>query len=743
MLPGKPRSTPLMKGTVVHSLKGRMRIKCRALQYLEELREQLEQAFALSSSVFLAVRLNFRIGTALIHYDHQRYSQNEVLELFEDILSAYSLTAYRKAKEAARQENGVERNISDMTVQEVVRRISLSTAVIGYEALLAKRLNLGQVLGLDKGPLGRFLSLPGAASLYLSRSLLRSGLGALTTDKRPNADTLTLTSIVASLLLGKGMSALMITLLSDVAELMTIYTMERTRDSIRGMLSLNEDFVWKVEEDGGIRRFPITQVLPGDRVLVHTGEKICVDGAVVSGEAVVDEAAITGEYMPDIKKRGDPVFAGSVLKSGTITVETRKAGDDTVVSRIIHMVEEAAGQRAEIQSYADKISNYLVPFNFALAFATLVATRSPVRALNMLVIDYSCGIKLSTATAFTAAINSAVKSGVLIKGGNYIEALSQADTLIFDKTGTLTEGKPNIVQIATASRSISEEHVLELAGAAEEMSSHPLADAVLSHCRRLQLALPKHGETVTVVGKGMQTEVGGKTVRVGSASFLEENGVSRGSLDKLSGQLPDNGATLVYVAEDNRLLGVLAIRDKTRENMRKAVNNLRYKGVDEILLLTGDRREQARAVATEIGVDAFHAQLLPEDKAKMVLRLQSRGSRVVMVGDGINDAPALAFADVGLTLGGKSTDIAIESSDITIQSDNPMMLPRIMELSQKTMSTVKQNFGLVIGINTLGLLLSGAGVLSVFWGAVLHNSSTILVVSNSLRLLFHPMDKGV
>ncbi|MDF2922124.1 MAG: cation-transporting ATPase [Paenibacillaceae bacterium] len=733
------QNAPLMKGIIVHSQQGRIRIRCLALKHMRELHVQLEEGFA-AQSAFSAVRLNYVIGTALIHYDHGRVGADQVMEIFEEVLSPFSLHAYKKAKETAYADNVTERNISEMSAQDVLKRIALSAGVIGYEALLSKRLNLGQTFFGWSGRYSRFFSLSGVTSLYLSKSLVKSGLGALTAEKRPNADTLTLTSIVASLLLGKGMSALTITLLSDIAELMTIYTMEKTRDSIKGLLSLNEEFVWKVEEDGEIRRCPVEQVLPGDKVLVHTGEKICVDGIVVAGEALVDEAAITGEYLPDMKQAGHQVFAGSILKNGNLTVETRKAGDDTVVSRIIHMVEDAAGQKAQIQNYADKISNYLVPFNFLLAGVTFLATKSPVRALNMLVIDYSCGIKLSTATAFTAAINSAVKNGVLIKGGNFIESMARADTLIFDKTGTLTEGKPNVVQIVTASRDITEARVLELAGAAEETSSHPLADAVLSYCRKQQIVIPKHGEIVTVVGKGMMTEVDGRTIRVGSVTFMEENGID--PVGRL-GHLPGNGATWVFVAEEERLLGALAIHDKTREHMRKAVNNLRHKGVHEILLLTGDRMEQAEAVAGKIGVDAYEAQLLPEDKARIVLSLQANGSKVVMVGDGINDAPALAFADVGLTLGGKSTDIAIESSDITIHSDNPMLLPVIMGLSQKTMGIVKQNFGLVIGINTLGLVLSGAGVLSVFWSAVLHNSSTIFVVSNSLRLLFHDMDKGM
>ncbi len=504
------------------------------------------------------------------------------------------------------------------------------------------------------------------------------------------------------------------------------------------MIDLNEEFVWKQDENGAVKRISVEDAKVGDKIVVHTGEKICVDGKIISGEAIVDESAVTGEYVPHIKKIGSEVYSGTLVKNGNIVINTERAGDDTVVSRIINLVEDAACNKAKVQDYADKFSNYLIPFNFFLAGATYLATKSATRALNMMVIDYSCGIKLSTATAFSATINNAVKNGILIKGGNYIEALAEADTLILDKTGTLTEGKPEVLDIVTA-QDITSRELIEIVSAAEETSSHPMASAILSKAKSEGIKIPKHGEVITHIAKGVETNIDEDIIRVGNKTFLKENNIDI-TLEDEAFNLKKKGQSIVYVAQNEKLLGVIGIQDKMRENMKKSLNNIRYQGVDEILLLTGDIEDQASIVASKVGVDGYEAELLPEDKAKTILKLQSKNSKVIMVGDGINDAPALAYADVGVSLGGGCTDAAIETSDVVIQTDDPMALPAVMNLSKKTMKVVKENFGLVIGINTLGLVFSAAGVLPVFWGAVLHNSSTIFVVSNSIRLLFSKIE---
>ena len=583
------------------------------------------------------------------------------------------------------------------------------------------------------GVIGKFTSMQALASLGLSAPIAKSALDGLKRDLRPNADFLTVTSIVASLLLGNANSALMILALSDLAEMMTAYTIEKTRSSIKQMLSVEEGSVWRVKEDGGLERCPIAETRAGDLIEAHTGAKIAVDGTVRSGSAVVDQSAITGEFVPVERHEGDEVFAGTVVKNGNIRIEARKVGDETVVSRIVGMVEASELKKAPIQRYADRFSNYLVPLNFLLSLTVGLATRNPQKALKMLVIDYSCGIKLSTATAFSAAINSAVKQGILIKGGAYIEQMSEANTVLLDKTGTITEGRPKVVSTQVLVDDMDEKEVLALAMAAEETSSHPLAGAILAYGAEQGVKIPAHTEVVTEVSRGSRTEVEGRTVRVGNLKFMRENGVSARHA------LPEPGGAIAnYVGVDGEIVGVLFAMDSPRENVRRAVNSLRYDGVGDIELLTGDMDAQAALVAELIGADGYQSQLLPEEKAEAVLKLQTHGNGVVMVGDGINDAPALAYADVGISLGGKSTDIAIETSDVVISRDDPMMIYALRRLSRETMRIVQQNFAMVVGINTVGLILGASSGISVMMSALMHNMSTILVVANSLRLMFFP-----
>ncbi|WP_330665089.1 heavy metal translocating P-type ATPase [Tepidibacter sp.] len=734
MIKKKNKRKPLLKCEVIHSIDGRIRLGCRAFKYLFEQKEEIEKKIQNIKSIKSA-KISVVTKNILIYYGGDSINQEEIIGIVEDTISLYSMIAYKGEREDKTKVSVKERSIQEEPVEDILKRIVSTTAVIGYSLFNRKN------KVISKGILGKFTTIPAIASIGLSLPIIKSGISSLRNSYRPNADALTATSIITSILAGKDSSALTIILLSDIAELLTSYTMSKTRNSIKDMLSLNEEFVWLQLDDKTVKKVQISSIKKDDLVVVHTGEKICVDGEVISGEAVVDQAAVTGEFMPAIKRKEEKVFAGTVVKNGTITIKTEKAGDDTAVARIIHLVEEASHRKASIQAYADNFSAYLIPFNFILAGITYMVTKSSSRALNMMIIDYSCGVRLSTATAFSAAINTAVRNGILIKGGNYIERLAESDTLILDKTGTLTEGKPQVLSIIPANKDISEKEVIEIAAAAEETSNHPMAIAVLSKLRQSDWDIPVHGKNKVHIARGIETTIGEDKIYAGSKVFMLDNDVDISILEDEVKTLISNGEGIIYVARNNQLVGILGIQDKLRDNMKKAINKLRYQGIDDIALLTGDLKEQAEIVANKMAVDRYEAQLLPEDKAKQVLSIQSKGSKVIMVGDGINDAPALAYSDVGVAIGGGMTDVAMEASDVTIQSDNPMLLPGIVDMSNKTMNIVKQNFGMAIGINTIGLLLGAVGTLPVFWGAVLHNSSTILVIANSLRLLVYDVEK--
>ena len=711
-----------MHGTAVSSLKGRLRLNVPGLEFLFEERNEVAQALGKIAGV-QRVRVTPRIGSVLLEYDEQRTAASEVLNQTNLVMARYAMNANRVR-------HSDEKGESTMTVKRLVGRLAVNAA--GF--LLGNTVFKGSLFG---NKLGIINSIPALCSIGLSAPMVRGAWEGLKKDLRPNADFLTVTSIVASLMLGNGNSALMILALSDIAELMTSYTIEKTRASIKQMLSVETGDVWKVLEDGRLEKTSIDKIQAEDTLEIHSGEKIAVDGVVVQGSAVIDQSAITGEFVPAEKHPGDEVFAGTVMKSGNIRVRAARVGDKTVVSRIVKMVESSELKKAPIQRYADQFSNYLVPLNFLLCLVVWLATHNPQKALKMLVIDYSCGIKLSTATAFSAAVNAAVRKGILIKGGAYIEQMSGANTVLLDKTGTITEGKPHIVSMQVVVPDMTEKEVLSMAMAAEETSSHPLASAILAYGRSMGAEIPEHDEIITEVSRGSRTVVDGEVVRVGSLKFMKEIHVAAPDGMQISGVGIAN-----YVGVGSRIVGVLYAMDEVRQNVRRAINSLRYEGVGEVQMLTGDMDEQARLVAQEIGADGYRAQLLPEQKADAVLKLQTQGNGVVMVGDGINDAPALAYADVGISMGSKSTDIAMETSDVVINKDDPMTLPALRRLSSETMKIVHQNFAMVIGVNTVGLILGAASGISVMMSAVLHNLSTILVVGNSLRLMvFPPMEE--
>ncbi|SHJ77961.1 heavy metal translocating P-type ATPase [Propionispora hippei] len=587
---------------------------------------------------------------------------------------------------------------------------------------------------------GLFSTLQLARSAYVlfaARKFIVSGVRSLAVDRQPNADTLTTTAVFASIIGGKPESSLTLLSLSNLAEMLTTYTAERARKHISQLLHLDQQFVWKAEADGHEIKVSLDSIKAGDRVSVHLGEKICVDGKVIAGAAAVDQSSITGEYVPAEKTIGDYVYAGTVLQNGYLMILVEKVGDDTALARIVHMVEEAQTRRAPVQNFADRMSNMLVPISFIAAGLVYGITKDWQRVLNMLFIDFSCGLKLSTATAISAAIGQAASRGVLVKGGNYIEALASIDTVVLDKTGTITVGKPQIIAIQTADQ-VPEEELLLLAASAEYHSAHPLASAILEYVSDKGWDIPPHKHTETIVGHGIRAEIPdfkefcGGQILVGSLRFMKENDVTMTVLDY--DFAADHGYNLIFVAREQELLGLLIVSDPIRPTWKKTINQLRRRGVDEVVMITGDTEAVAKHVASTLDLDAYHAGVLPEDKATLVTRMQRR-SQVLMIGDGINDAPALAFADVGVAMGGRRTDIAVESAAITINSEDPLVLSEVVSLGKTTMNIVRQNFSATIAVNTAAMLLGAVGRTNPMVSALIHNAATIGVVLNSARLL--------
>jgi cation-transporting P-type ATPase C len=570
-------------------------------------------------------------------------------------------------------------------------------------------------------------------SVSTSLDVIKDGILSFFKNRKANANTLTAASIFASLYTKNPGSALVITIMSTISECLTEYTSEKTKEYIHSALELDTKYAWRVNAQGIEEKVAIDQVRAGDTVVVFTGEKISVDGIVSHGYGTVDESSITGEYMPKEIGEGQQVYAGSVLQHGQLTILVEKVGNDTAISRIVQLLEEAQEKQASIQNKANRLAEKMVPVSFGLALFTFLLTRNVHRALNMLVIDFICGIKLSTATAFYASIGRAAKQGALVKGSNYIEEMAQVETIILDKTGTITEGAP-VVQRVISCDGYEQEEVIRLAAVAEKNSSHPIADAIVKQAEEWKIEIPVRDENAqvnTVIGKGITTFLQGKQIVVGSLRFMKELKVN---MDHLVQQL-EKDENMIYVAYNKTLVGVISIFDRIRSGMHRAVHQLRNLGIHDIIMLTGDKRTVAKEMAQRLRLNWYHAETLPEDKVKYVKQYR-RNSTVMMVGDGINDAPALAHANIGVTMGGKRTDIACESSDIIITSDNPKVLPELVGLSKKTMNIIKQNFIATFLINGGAILLGALGIISPIAGAAIHNAATIGVVLNSTRILW-------
>ena len=723
----------LLTCEVVHRLRGRIRIKSKAFKYVgNSLKSEIEKQL-LQVRYIKSVEISLITGTILIYFEDISLSDQNLINLIQNTLNSHIFEICKNEKIEKSSKYVIERKLQEESPKEIMKKIIATAGLLGYN-LFFKSKSTVALTGIRK-----FLNYNTLSTLALAMPVLKNGINSLIKNKRPNADTLSSSAIISSIFLGKESAALTIMFLEEVSELLTVYTMEKTRGAIKDMLSVGENYVWKEISEDNVKRVPIEEIQKDDIIVVQTGEKISVDGKIIRGEALIDQSSITGEYMPIKKSVGDDVYAGTIVKNGNISIIAEKVGDDRTVSRIIKLVEDANFNKADIQNYADTFSAQLIPLNFILAGIVYASTRSITKAMSMLVIDYSCGIRLSTAVAFSAAINTAAKNGILVKGSNFIEELSKAETVIFDKTGTITEGKPKVQSIEVFDNNMSENEMIGLAGAAEEQSSHPLATAIMTEIKDRGIEIPKHSKIKTVVSRGVETKVGkgkeAKVIRVGSKKYMLENNVNLTAAIDAERGIISRGEIGLYIAQDDKIIGLIGVSDPPRENIKKAINRLRNYGVDDIVLLTGDLRQQAETIASRMSMDRYESELLPEDKAKNILKFQSKGSNVIMIGDGVNDAPALSYANVGVALGSTRTDVAMEAADITITQDNPLLVPGVIGLSKNTVKTIKENFAMVIGLNTFALVLGATGILAPIYASVLHNSTTILVVMNSLKLL--------
>lgn len=553
---------------------------------------------------------------------------------------------------------------------------------------------------------------------------------------RVGADALVAAVTVASLVLRESVVALSVLWLLNIGEYLLDLTVRRTRRALSELVGGTADAAWIRLDDGTEVQVPIDTVEIGDAVVVHVHVAIAVDGEVIDGEAIVDQSAISGQSLPVSMGVGSRVHAGSVVLRGRLVVRAAAVGSQRVIGRIISRVEEAQHDWAPVHTVGQNFSRRFVPASFILSAITLVLTGDVRRVMAMLLIACPCAVVRSTPTANSAAIGNGARRGILIKGGSHLERAGQVDAIVFDKTGTLTVGHPVVTNIVSLHKDWRPEEVLAYAASSEVHSRHPLAEAVLRSTEERHISIPPHEQCEVLVGLGMRTWVDGRILLLGSPSLLRaaKVRVSKKAADWVD-KLRRQAQTPLLLAVDGKLVGLISLRDEVRPEAADVLNKLRANGIRRIVMLTGDHADAASAVAGELGIDEWRAEVSPEDKLEVVRALQDEGYVLGMVGDGINDAPALASADVGITMGLGGTDVAVETADVALANDNLQRLLDVSDLGARAGKVIGQNYGMSIAVNSAGVLIGAGGALSPGLAAILHNASSIAVVANSSRLI--------
>lgn len=640
---------------------------------------------------------------------------------------------------------------------------ALLTALSGLFALLGWLADPGGARGLAVWGMSGLPGLAGgnliaARTLYLLTILiggyptLRKGVSSLRV-RRFDIHALMTIAVSGAIAIGEWSEGAVVSFLFGVSEALESYSMDRARRSIRALMDISPREA-TVRRGGQELRLPVDQIEVGDLLMVRPGEKIAMDGRVRTGHSAVNQAAITGESIPVEKGPGAEVFAGTLNGQASLEVEVTKLVADTTLAKIIHLVEEAQAQRAPSQAFVDRFAAVYTPV--VVALAAVIAAAPPLffghpwgpwayRALALLVVSCPCALVVSTPVALVSAIGNAARHGVLIKGGVHLENAGSLRAIAFDKTGTLTAGRPEVTDVVPlGGRTVDQ--VLSLAASLEARSEHPLAQAIVRRASSLNVPIRPAEGFESITGKGARARVGDEVIYVGSPRFFAELGALGGSraatgvapaanAAEAIGRLQEHGKTVIAVGTQSEVYGLIAVADTVRQTSRLAVTELKRAGIERTVMLTGDNAATARAIAAQVGVDEVKAELLPQDKVAAVKELGARYGRIAMVGDGVNDAPALATATVGIAMAGAGTDAALETADIALMADDLSKLPFAMRLSRAALGVIRQNITFSLVIKALAFLAVFPGWLTLWLAILADMGATIIVTLNGIRLV--------
>jgi len=681
--------------TLVHAIPGRIRLRAEGFDDGDDL--ETFEAFFRDQPGVEAVSLNPGCRSVVLQYDPAQLATEEVIALAER--AAEEPEATRRARK-----NGQDGKDAG-TLSWLTLGLSSVAAILG-ESVLAPWLL-------------------GAAAI----PIFARAFDAIVEKGKLNVDTLDAAATAVLAAQGQIRTASIMVWLVSLGDFIRDLTLARSERAVLDLFDGKVHSAWVVR-DGKKVQVEVEEIQEGDEVVVYPGELIPVDGEVLAGQAMVDQKMLTGESMPVEKGAGDRVYAATVVRDGKLYLRAANVGDDTVVAKVIQMVRDAPVRETRAQNYAERFADQLVPWSFAGAGAAFMVTRNVNHAAALLIIDYGTGIRVAAPTTVLASVARAASHGILIKGGRYLEQLAQVDAVVFDKTGTLTAGVPEVIDVVPYG--VTPGRVLSLAAAAEQRLTHPISEAIVRAARARELSIPERTTSEYVIGLGVEASIDGTTVVVGCKRFMAQKGIDIRKANRDLKRAGREAGSPIFVAEDGRLIGLLVCDDPLRPEAADVVRALRERGIEKVIMLTGDQPAVAQEVAQAVGITRYVADALPEEKSRFVTSLQEEGYTVAVIGDGINDSPALAQADVGIAVGG-GADVARETAHVALLEGNLTKVPLVIDIARDTMALIKQNWDLTFYGNTAAIGLSLPGLIGPVGATLISNGSAIAATLNALR----------
>ena len=704
-----------MKFQVMYDNGSRLRVRAGKWAFTKEEGYGLA-SLLLNQSFIYEVYTSHRNGSILVYYEEGIENKEKIF----DILRGITLDDLFEAEPTQTQ---VSKEITD-------------DFYLKLSKMIFKRL-LGRL----------FLPIPikNALTIYRALGYVVGGLDSLTSF-RVDVALLDGAAVTGSLLLKQYQPASSMMFLLSISDELEDYTLQKAKSTLKDSLALNIDTVWIIGEDGEEKQCPVVDIDKGDKIKVHMGDVIPVDGKVIEGEGMVNEASMTGEPLAVHKRPGKTVHAGTVIEEGNLIVEVYSMNKETRLNKIIDLIENSEELKADTQSKAEKLADSIVPYSFIATALTYLITGNPTKALSVLMVDFSCAIKLTTPLSIISAMREASDNRMMIKGGKFLENYANADTIVFDKTGTLTNATPKVVDVIPMSRRYTRDEILTMAACIEEHFAHSIAAAIVKQAEKEGLKHEEdHSEVEYIVAHGIATEYDGKRAVIGSKHFLFDD--EKVKITKTQDKKVNKAAkehSVVYLAIDGKLEGIICIDDPVREEAKYVIEELKSLGIENIVMLTGDSESGAKAASKALGITEYRSQVLPEDKSRIVEEFKDEGKTVIMVGDGINDSPALAAADVSVSMK-NSSDIAREVADISLLSDDLYDLVTLRKLSTGMLDKINDNYRNIVLVNGSLLVLGVFGVISPSTSSMIHNLSTMLFGAMSTKSVLKDEDynKGI